>query len=256
MITLALFRFKLLLKQKLGWGIVAAALAFFPFALFLAFSSYVRPDKIYWDLSLSFCFLVLILLSTYLGSHLFQEEIQRKTLSFVLTLKHSRSEWIFSNWLGISLMLSFSLTVWTLLLTVGSLTTASTFPPFVLIQAQLFLLLESVVVLALSFLVSLYLKPLLTWFAVLALIALLHSKSYLEVLVIEAGFTGATKLIYNAVLFVLNFLPPLEWWDIKVFVGFHDPFSLNQVLLVIGLTAAWSYIFLFFAQRKMESMDL
>lgn len=90
MIGLILFRLKLLLKQKLGWGIVAAAAAFFPFALFLAFSSYVRPDKIYWDLSLSFCFIVTVLLSTYLGTHLLHEENQRKTLSFVLTLKVSR----------------------------------------------------------------------------------------------------------------------------------------------------------------------
>ncbi len=253
---LALFRFKLLIKQKLGWGIVAAATLFFPFALFLAFSSYIRPDKIYWDLSLSFCFLLSILLSTYLGTHLFQEESQRKTLSFVLTLNPSRKEWLYGNWMGIGAMLGFSLTLWTTLLSLGSLAASSHLPPFILFQAQVLVFLESVVILALSFLLSLYLKPLLSWFAILALIALLHSKTYLEILVVEADFSGPTKFLYDSVLFVLNFLPPLEWWDIRVFVGFHDALNFEQFFLVFALTMAWTYIFLFLSQRKLEKMDL
>lgn len=256
MIRLAFFRLRLLLKQKLGWGIVAAATAFFPFALFLAFSSYVRPDKIYWDLSLSFCFIVTILLSTYLGTHLLQEENQRKTLSFVLTLRVSRSEWLIANWLGIAAMLGISLTIWTFLLSLGSLSAANDFPPAILFQAQFLLFIECLVVLSLSLFASLFLKPLLAWFAVLALVGLLHSKSYLELLVLESAFTGVTKLMYDSVLFILNFLPPLEWWDIKIFVGFQDPFGWDQVLVMLGLSAAWSYIFLFFAKTRMDTMDL
>ncbi|MEZ4813898.1 MAG: hypothetical protein R3A80_01660 [Bdellovibrionota bacterium] len=256
MIQLAFFRLKLLLKQKLGWGIIAAAIAFFPFALFLAFSSYVRPDKIYWDLSLSFCFIVSILLSSYLGTHLFQEESQRKTLSFVLTQNISRSNWLFANWLGIGAMITLTIITWTLLLSLGSLSAASDLPPAILYQSQMLLLAESLVVLAISLFFSLHLKPLLSWFAVLALVALLHSKSYLEVLVLESNFSGITKVAYNGMLFILNFLPPLEWWDIKIFVGFQDPFSWDQILVVLGLTAAWSYIFLFLSKIKIETMDL
>lgn len=256
MINLALFRLKLLLKQKLGWGIVAAATAFFPFALFLAFSSYVRPDKIYWDLSLSFCYIVTVLLSTYLGSHLFHDELQRKTLSFVLTLKVSRSEWLIANWLGVGAMLGISIGIWTLLLSLGSLSASGHLPPAILIQAQFLLFTESLVILSLALLFSLYLKPLLSWFAVLAVVALLHSKSYLEILVLESNFSGVTKLLYKVVLFVLNFLPPLEWWDIKIFVGFQDPFSWDQTLVMLGLTVAWSFIFLFASKTRMETMDL
>lgn len=256
MMTLALFRLRLLIKQKLGWGIVAAAAAFFPFALFLAFSSYVRPDKIYWDLSLSFCYIVIVLLSTYLGTHLFHEELQRKTLSFVLTLKVSRSEWLIGNWIGISAMLGLSLVIWTLLLSFGALSAANSLPPAILYQAQFFLFAESLVILSLAMLYSLYLKPLLSWFAVLASVALLHSKSYLEILVLESNFSGVTKLLYKSVLFILNFLPPLEWWDIKIFVGFQDPISWDQVMVMIGLTIAWSLIFLFLSKTRMETMDL
>lgn len=256
MITLALFRLRLLLKQKLGWGILAAAAGFFPFALFLAFSSYVRPDKIYWDLSLSFCFLVSILLSTYLGTHLLHEESQRKTLSFVLTLKTTRNDWLFGNCLGLIAMLGVSIIIWTVLLSLGALSASSSLPPAILFQAQLFLLGECLIVLSLSLLVSLYLKPLLAWFAVLALVALLHSKNYLELLVLESNFTGVTRLAYNSVLFILNFLPPLEWWDIKIFVGFLNPVSWDQMLLMLALTFAWSFIFLFFARIRMETMDL
>jgi ABC-type transport system involved in multi-copper enzyme maturation permease subunit len=256
MIAIALFRLRLLIKQKLGWGIIAAASAFFPFALFLAFSSYVRPDKIYWDLSLSFCYIVTVLLSTYLGTHLFHEELQRKTLSFVLTLKVSRSEWLIGNWIGIGAMLGVSLTIWTVLLSLGAITTANALPPAILFQAQFLLFAESLVILSLAMLYSLYLKPLLAWFAILASIALLHSKSYLEILVLESNFTGVTKVLYKSVLFILNFLPPLEWWDIKIFVGFQDPFSWDQSLVMLGLTIAWSQIFLFFSKTRMETMDL
>src|SRR4051812_885400 len=136
MIELALFRLKLLIKQKLAWGMIAAAAAYFPMALFLAFSSYVRPDKIYWDLSLSFCFLVCILLSTYLGTHLFQEESQRKTLSFVLTLKATRRNWIFANWLGLASMIGASILAWTFLLTASAWAAYGQLPPIILFQAQ------------------------------------------------------------------------------------------------------------------------
>src|SRR5690349_239350 len=101
MIEIIVFRLRLLLKQKLGWAVLVAALLYVPFSLFLAFSSYVRPDKIYWDLTTGFSFVAAVLLGSYLGSHLFADEQQRKTLSFVLTLKSSRAEWLNGNFFGL-----------------------------------------------------------------------------------------------------------------------------------------------------------
>ena len=253
---LAKFRFKLLLRQKLGWGAMCGAACYVPFALFLAFSSYVRPDKIFWDMSTGFSFVVSMILATYLGSHLFKDEQTRKTLSFVLTLKASRKDWIYGNWCGIAALLGVSIVGWTVLVTLGALLASGIFPPPILYQAQLLLILESVLVLAISMLFSFFMRPLLAWFLVGALCTLLHSKTYLEMLVVESHFEGLTKFVYNSILFILNFLPPLEWWDIRMFVGFYEPVSLFQILLVVGLTMAWTYIILFISRLTLEGKDL
>lgn len=256
MIALAFFRMKLLLKQKLGWGALGAAACYIPFSLFLAFSSYVRPDKIFWDLTTGFCFILAMLFATYLGSHLFYDEQQRKTMSFVLTLNSSRRQWLIGNWLGIAGFLSICILCWTLLITAGALAVSGMLPPSILYQAQIFLLLESVLVLAISILFSFFLRPLLAWYLVMALAMLLHSKTYLEMLVVESHFEGLSKIIYSGILFVLNFLPPLEWWDIRMFIGFQDPIGIFQILLMLLLTAAWTYIILFISKYTLEGKDL
>jgi ABC-type transport system involved in multi-copper enzyme maturation permease subunit len=253
---LAIFRLKLLLKQKLGWAALAAAACYIPFSLSLAFSSYVRPDKIFWDLTTGFCFILAMLFSTYLGSHLFHDEQQRKTLSFVLTLKASRREWIFGNWLGIAAFITFSAVCWTAFISICALLVSKSFPPTILFQAQIFLILESILVLSMAMFFSFYVRPVLAWFLVIAICALLHSKTYLEMLIVESHMEEAGKLTYKGVLFILNFLPPLEWWDIRMFIGFHDSIPMYQMLLMFSVTFAWTYIVLFFSTLKIERMDL
>ncbi len=244
------------MKQKLGWAALSAAFILIPFSLFLALSSFVRPDKIYWDLTTSFSFIISILLSSYLGSHLFYEEQQRKTLSFILTLKNSRAEWIYGKVLGISLFLLFTVLCWTLVMILGSYIYAQDFGPPILWQAQLLMLIEALVILAASLFFSFFLRPLLAWFLTLALATLLHSKSYLELLVKEARLEDTTKWLYKGIIFILNFLPPLEWWDIRMFVGFRDSLDTKQIFTVLCVGAAWIFIILFFSKNKMEKMDL
>ena len=253
---IAWFRFRLLLRQKLGWGVLGGASLFFPFALFLAMSSYVRPDKIYWDLSSGFCFLVATLLVSYLGTHLFHEEQNKKTLSFVLTQGTSRNKWILGNIIGIGILCAFAIFCWTLVTVLGAYSVTSGAPPFVLFQSQYFLFLEMMILLSTAFLFSLFLRPLLSWFLLLSLIALLHSRSYLEILVVESGFSGLSKGLYDAILFTMNFLPPLEWWDIRMFVGFEESISFTQTGSMTLLSLAWIFICLFLARLKMEVMDL
>jgi ABC-type transport system involved in multi-copper enzyme maturation permease subunit len=254
--ALALFRFKILLKQKLGIAMLVAGVFFFPFALFLAFSSYVRPDKIYWDLSSSFSFMMSILLASYLGSHLFQEEKERKTLSLLLSTRFSRSEWISGNILGIATLLALCLLAWTTLLCVGSWLAAKSLPPNILFQSQALIFFESLIFLSFAFLLSLYLKPLLSWLSLLSAGLLLHSKTHLEQLLVENTFEGLSRWLYKGVLFILNFFPPLEWWDIRIFIGFHGALEWEQFFFILLLSLAWIYVALFLARRKMEKMDL
>jgi ABC-type transport system involved in multi-copper enzyme maturation permease subunit len=256
MMKLAFFKFKLLMKQKLGWAALSAAFIFIPFSLFLAVSSFVRPDKIYLDLTTSFSFIISILLASYLGSHLFYEEQQRKTLSFILTLKNSRAEWILGKALGISLFLLFTILCWTIIMILGSYFYAQDFGPSILWQTQLLMFVEALVILVASLFFSFFLRPLLAWFLTLALATLLHSKSYLELLVKEARFDETTKWLYKGLVFILNFLPPLEWWDIRMFVGFRDSLDLKEMLTVLFVGVAWIFIILFFSKNKMEKMDL
>ncbi len=256
MMKLAFFKFKLLMKQKLGWAAISAAFILIPFSLFLAVSSFVRPDKIYWDLTTSFSFIISILLASYLGSHLFYEEQQRKTLSFVLTLKNSRAEWIYGKLLGITFFLALTILCWTLLMVLGCYLYAGNFGPAILWQAQLLMFIEVLVILATSLFFSFFLRPLLAWALTLALMTVLHSKSYLELLVTEARYQDTTKWLYKGMLFVMNFLPPLEWWDIRMFVGFRESIDLKQMLTAISVGFAWSFIIIFLSKNKMEKMDL
>jgi len=256
MMKLAFFKFKLLMKQKLGWAAISAAFILIPFSLFLAVSSFVRPDKIYWDLTTSFSFIISILLSSYLGSHLFYEEQQRKTLSFILTLKNSRAEWIYGKYLGISFFLLFNILCWTLLMVLGSYVYALDFGPAILWQTQLLMFIEALIILAASIFFSFFLRPLLAWFLTLAIMTILHSKSYLELLVKEARFDETTKFLYKGIIFVLNFLPPLEWWDIRMLVGFRESIEFKQMITVVSLGFAWIFIIIFLSKNKMEKMDL
>lgn len=252
---LACLRYLVYLRQRLGWMTLVVGLALVPLSMVIARASFVGPLKIFWDFSLGLSFLLQVILSTYLSSHVLEEERARKTLHILCAGRVTRSEWVFGQTLGIwALVVSMGL-VWFAVSWVLSLVVFGASMDWILIQSQVLVSVEVAILVSMGFCFSLYLRATLTWLALLALSLLLHSVSTL-IGIFEEKFFQESMEVYEYVFKALYLLPPLEWFDLRLFVGYEAVFDWGSFFGIFSLGVAWTGFWLLLARRKMKQMDL
>lgn len=250
-------RFWLMIRQKLGWMSFLVGIGLVLMSVVTARVSFVKPEKIFWDFSLGVIFLLQTGLAVYLGSQIYPDEKNRRTLHLLLSAGVSRGAWVWGNVLGLWTALSAILAFWFVSMALTSLFVFGQFPWMMAFQTVLLMGLETLVLLAMGVLVSFIVRPLLALTATAALTALLHSLSQLQ-----RVFTDPQVGVYieeglaKYFLFAARFLPPLEWFDLKPFVGFDAALPWATVLPLALVALLWAFVLNFAATLKFERMDL
>jgi len=256
-LSLARLRFFLILRQRLGWASLLVGI-FLVFVGFLtADVSYVSPSRIFWDFALGFSFVLQMGLALYLGSQLFADEKQRRTLHLLLSSGLSRSSWILGNALGLWLALiaidlvwfGFSVGVAFLNFGVHDITLQ--------LQVKILQALEILIVIPLALFCSLWVRPLLALVLSLAICLLVHSVDSLQRIFTDPqSGRFMQEHFVSIVIWASKLLPPLDWFNVKDYVGYESQVAWSLVGLLLLVSLVWAFVLSVASWLRFERMDL
>ncbi len=252
------FRLKLLIRQKLGWMSLLLGCALIFLSVGVAQVSFINSLKIFWDFALAASFIIQIVLAIYLSSQLYFEESSKRTLHLLLSSGLSRLSWFLGNCLGIFLGLTLSNFLWLGFSFICSRVFFSDWGmPIIQIQSQCLLAVEILIVVFLTFFISLFVRPLIALVASFSSVALLHSVDSLQRIFTdpESGrFVNVQGVRF--VLWASRLLPPLEWLDLKSFVGYRPQMEWLFVGQMTLLGLMWVVVIGVAAAYRFDRMDL
>jgi ABC-type transport system involved in multi-copper enzyme maturation permease subunit len=259
---IAKWRFFLLRRQKLIFGSMLFGLLAMFFCFAVASSSYLLPKKVYWDFVLGFCFVAITFLSVYTASSLLGDERQRRTIHLLLASGVSRRSWLWGNYIGIIAAKVVLLMIWMIFASLFSMLLPamemeSGFSLALIAQAQFALVLELLIVVAMSLSFSFFLRPALAMILSLVLVLFLHSQLSL-LTVLGDGQTGAfnSPLLLPTLQWIVPLLPPLEWYDLRVLVGYEAVFSWSKLCVLWAMAIAWAIFWIEAGLLKFRKTDL
>jgi ABC-type transport system involved in multi-copper enzyme maturation permease subunit len=257
---IAKWRFFLLRRQRLFLG--AMLLGFF--AIFICYavasSSFLHPDKIYWDFVLGFSFVATMFLSVYTSSNLFGDERQRRTLHLILASGISRRDWLVGNFIGIYLVHAALVGIWTVAAAILSFAISVEGPGIdgaIIMQAQLALAFELFIVTSMALCFAFYLRPALALILCLVLVLFLHSQISLLSVLGDAQ-TGAynNAMLQPLLQWVVPFFPALEWYDLRLLVGYENRIELKTILTLALMALGWTLFWIELGFLKFRKKDL
>jgi ABC-2 type transport system permease protein len=256
-LALAWLRLKLLLRQKLGWISILVGVGLVVISLLVANVSFVNAMKIFWDFSLSVIFVLQLTLALYLGSQLYSDEKNRRTLHLLLTSGLSRSQWIVGNVLGIFLALLAMQALWYGVVLATSYLVFSDAYVFISLQAMALQSVEVFLLIFFALFSSLFLRPVLSLISVVIVTFFLHSLTSLQNIFTDpqvGRFVDDRGSSF--VLIAARFLPPLEWLDLKPLVGYQESLSWLTFSGIAASGILWASLFGVLAWLRFERMDL
>ena len=152
-LTIAVFRTRLLLRQKLGWLSLLIGVGVIMLSQVMAQASFINPLKIFWDFALGANFLIQVVLAIYLSSQLLKDESTNRSLHLLLSSGLSRLSWFLGNGLGIFITLCFMNFSWLVFSFLSSrLFFESWGNPMIQLQCQWLVMMEILIVIFLTFL--------------------------------------------------------------------------------------------------------
>jgi ABC-type transport system involved in multi-copper enzyme maturation permease subunit len=125
------------------------------------------------------------------------------------------------------------------------------------LQAIFLLIVEVLVVVFFSMLLSFLLRPLLALAVSASLVIFLHSQESLERIFTDPNVGRfVDKAMASYVLEIAKVLPPLHWLDLKSFVGYENSLPWTQVMQLGVIGFLWAGLFVLAGHLRFERMDL
>jgi ABC-type transport system involved in multi-copper enzyme maturation permease subunit len=257
---LARWRFFLLRKQKIFLTALVLGVLALLLSLAVASSSYLVPAKIYWDFVLGFVFVASAFLAIYASAGLFHDEKQRRTMHLMLASGISRRTWAWGNYLGVLSAHVALVLLWSLLAALfTALLPDAGEPSYALIvtQAQGALVLELFILTGMGFCFSFFLRPVLALVATLALALFLHSQISLLAVLADPQ-TGAfnTPVMQPILQWLVPLLPPLEWYDLRLLVGYEADAEWALLTKLGAMALAWMVFWVELGVLRFRKIDL
>jgi ABC-type transport system involved in multi-copper enzyme maturation permease subunit len=255
--TLILLRLKIMLRQRFAWMSFGVGLLLILSGYSMASVSFVSPHKLYYNFSLGISFVALHLLAIYQGAQLFTDEKDRRTLQLLLVSGVSRAKWIVGNVLGFWLAFVVMDALWLLLTWLIGGLAFGFWGEIILIQVKILQAFSVLIVISLTLLSTLLLRNVLALALSASLTFFLYSVSSLEAVFKDSQTAHLMESSWALeVIKVAKILPPLEWFDLKSFVGYETSVSWVLVLGVSALGILWTSLLLGLAVLRFRKMDL
>ena len=250
-------RLFIMMRQRLGILTLFVGVAIVPLSLITARASFVKSEKIFWDFCLGIIFVLQVLLGTYLSAHMLQEEKARRTLHMTIATGIPRGVWMCGQAFGVWLGLCCMILIWTLCSSGAAFLVGGTLPNPIIYQAQILLMAEMLMVVFLTTFLSIFVRGALAWLLSISFVALAHSITSIQNIFQNQQYGRYVKMdFYEYVFQIFNFLPPLEWYDIRVFVGYREPFEATMILSLVLLAVAWAIFLSLASSFRLSKVDL
>lgn len=256
-LRLVALRVKLLLRQKLGWASAGLGGLLIVASLLFAQASFLNPHRIFWDFSLGASFATISLLALYLGTQVVAEEQGRRTLHLLLASGVPRAAWWLGTGLGLWIALVVMLAGW-LVVSCAVATWGFEFPPLrMILEAQGALAAELLIVVFGGMAISLWVRPWLAFLGTGALFFFFHSVASVERIFQDPDsrrWVDADGVRW--MLKAAHWGPPLEWFDLRVFVGYQESAGFSTLGTLALLALLWSSLLAGWGYWKFRRIDL
>lgn len=232
--VLALNTFKEVVRDRILYGLVIFAILLIGLSLALGQLSFAEQARISSNFGLSAIHLCAVILAIFIGSNLVYKEIEKKTILTILVRPISRLQFILGKCLGLAMVIMMMvlglssvlmLVFWGLDVPVGG--------RFALVVVGL--LAESLVLLGVTLLFSMFTKPLLVVCFSIGIFLIGHWQGSLEFFAKKES-AGILKPIAALVRYTIPDLERINWKDI---VLYDQPLEISTKFMSIGYALAW-----------------
>ena len=217
-------------------------------SLVLGGLSFAEQRRILVDLGMASIHVFTVVVALFLGALSLRREIEKQTYTTVLVRPLSRAHFLLGKWLGLALLLLLSVallsTVLAFLLGVGG---AQALPAI-----AWGVVIESLVLLALAFFFSSFLRPFVAIFSSMGIYLIGHWHQEMAFFANQSGSTA-----FEALAWVVGFTTPnLQFFNFRYFSYFEQGVSRGE-LITAGLHgSAWIGLLLLLAIFIWEKKDL
>ncbi len=249
-IVIAKNTFKETIRDRILFGIIAFALVYLFFTIFLGSISLGENEKIINNLGLAGIYLFGMIITIFLGTAILYKEIEKKTLYFILPKPVSHFELVLGKFAG--LMASIALTIILMGLIFGLIVyfKTSRLNPNV-ITALVLQIFEMGLFVALTILFSTFSRPLASTIYAVLVLYIGHSLN----LIVEVA--EKTSLVLGKIALLIYYLfPNLEKFNIRNLAAYDTDISSLGIFWSIAYAIAYSSLLLYLAVILLKRKEL
>lgn len=223
-----------IIRDRVLYGLFIFAVLLIGLSLALGELSFTEQSRIALNFGMVGMQLSAVMLAVFVGSSLVSKEIEKQTILTILSRPVSRASFIIGKFLGLSLVISVVIAGLVLiLLFVTSFLEAQLGWAFVVAILGVFL--EAMVLLSLTLLFGVMIRPLLTVSCTLAIFLIGHWVGSLEYFVTRSE-SAAFKFFGTL---IARGLPNLERFNWRSLVVYQDPIPVHDVQMSILYAITW-----------------
>ncbi|MFN8791041.1 MAG: ABC transporter permease [Bdellovibrionales bacterium] len=247
-LTLAWTTYQELIRAKFFFVGIIFALILVTLSYLLGNLSFEEEKRILFNLGSSGIEFVTIGLGLFAGATLVSKEIELRTCQIILTRPLSRSHFLLGKWLGLVLfifVILFGLSILVQALGGGAFQK----PAFIVIMSQI--MLKAIVVMSCVFLVSLFLRPVLS--ALLGITIYLVGHSLSDIRFFFKKGTGEVPMAFEV---FSNSFPRFDTFNWKSFYFIEKGIPEGQASLMVGHFVAWIVLCLAISLLSWRKKDI
>lgn len=239
------------LREKVFYAVVLASILMLGFSFLLATLTIIETRKIMLDFGLGAVSLCGILISVFIGNFAIAKEIETRTIYSSLSKPISRTSFVIGKFLGsTSILFAVHLALGLILFLILSLAGESSPPGFWTCQALN--LLESLLILAVSFLFSMVTSGFLAGSLSLAVFLIGRSGPSL----ITMSESAATTEVRTTARVISWLFPNLERFNIRELVAWGKEFPPEMLPIGLGYALLWIVLSLSLTSWLFEQKEL
>jgi len=248
--TIAKNTFKETVRNKILYGILAFALVYMLFTLFLGSISLGEDLHVIRSLGLAGIYVFSVIITVFLGSSLLYREIERKTLYFVLSKPVSHAHLILGKFFGLLASVAVSMAGMAVIYLSLVAFEGGGFDSLALLSI-LYQLFEMALLIALTIFFSTFSMPLISTLYAVLVIYIGHSLDLLMNAVAKSGVF--VQVLVKGIYYLL---PNLAKFDIRNLVTYDTHIALSQVFFVIAYAVVYIVVLLSMAIFLFEQREL
>ncbi len=231
---LALNTYREVIRDRILYGLIMFAIMLIGMSLALGQLSFAEQSRISANFGLTAIHLTAVALAIFVGSNLVYKEIDKKTIMTILVRPISRLQFILGKGMGLSLLILTMMAGLALVL-VGIFALLEMPIDSRLLWVLLGLLSESLVLLGVTLVFSMFARPILVVCLSIGIFLIGHWQTSLEFFARKRP-DSATAMVH---WLCSNFLPNLEKVNWKDLVLYNQPVDVMANLQAVGYCVAW-----------------